>query len=110
MAGMENPSTPLPSRRSPDSAPTGGNHLRLVDPDFDAQLLAERDRLSALYDRRLTYLRDGREAADAEHAEAIECAMFIGGMVVSFIVGMFVGALLLASAAWLIDTLRGWFL
>jgi hypothetical protein len=27
-------------------------HLRLVDSDFDAQLIAERDRLSALYDRR----------------------------------------------------------
>jgi hypothetical protein len=105
---MEKHSAPLPSRRSTDSTLAGGTPLQLVDPDFDAQLLAERDRLSALYDRRLTYLRDARETADVEHSDAIECAMFIGGMVVSFIVGMFVGALLLASAAWLIDSVRGW--
>lgn len=97
----------LPSRR-PDSTSAAPNHLHLVDADFDVQLRAERDRLAALYDRRVADRRNVRETADTEHAEAIETAMFVGGMVVSFVAGMFVGALLLATAAWLIDTVRGW--
>jgi hypothetical protein len=83
--------------------------LRLADSSFDAQLRADRDRLSALYDRRLTYFRDERAAAEVDHGQAIECAVFVSGMVTSFIIGMFAGAMLLASAAWAIDTVRGWF-
>lgn len=73
--------------------------------DFHARLIAERDEL-ARQDRRPSW---SRETADIEHATAIEAATFAGGMFLAFIVGMFLGALLLASAAWSVETIRGWF-
>lgn len=101
----------MDTERTPQLArlPKVGNVTPLFSErelDWHARLIAERDEL-ARQDRRPDLF--AFTPRDDEQATADEAARLAGGIFLGFIVGMFVGALLLASAAWAVDTVRSWF-
>ena len=94
---------------SADIIPLHRGYLTKAERDFDAQLRAERDRLSAQYDRRPTY--EPLDASTTDDAEAGWAALLAFWLLVAFVAGMFLGSGLTVLAALLIDgaeTLWGW--
>ena len=89
--------------------PLHRGHFTPAEQSFDRDLLAERDRMSAQYDRRPTY--EPLDASATDDAEAGWAALLAFWLLIAFGAGMFLGSLLTVLAALLIDgveTLARW--
>lgn len=98
---------------SADIIPLHRGFLTEAEQSFDRDLRAERDGLSAEYDRRATYELEmcATEPLETRSHEAIRDAATAGTLLIGIIIGIGLGSLLTILAALLIDgaeTLAGW--